>query len=49
MADRVLEATGHALRDDATLLCQDWHGDHGQDRHSVHRADLPRGDAASVE
>lgn len=42
MADRVLEATGHALRDDATLLCLDWHGDHGQDRHSVHGADLQR-------
>ena len=26
LADRVLEATGDALSDDATVLCLDWHG-----------------------
>jgi serine phosphatase RsbU (regulator of sigma subunit) len=33
LADRVLEATGNALSDDATVLCLDWHGGHGRDRH----------------
>ena len=44
LADRALEATGHALGDDATVLCLDWHGDHGHDRDraSVHGADLAR-------
>jgi serine phosphatase RsbU (regulator of sigma subunit) len=32
LTDLVLEATGHALADDATLLILDWHGDHGRDR-----------------
>lgn len=32
LADAVLEATGHALSDDATVLCLDWYGGHGQDR-----------------
>ena len=32
LADSVLEATGHALSDDATLLCLDWHGRHDLDR-----------------
>ncbi|MCW2715728.1 MAG: protein serine/threonine phosphatase [Frankiales bacterium] len=32
LADMVLEATGHALADDATLLLLDWHGDHGNGR-----------------
>lgn len=41
-ADRALEATGHALSDDATLLCLDWHGRHGQDRDSAHGADARR-------
>ena len=35
LADRVLEATGNALSDDATVLCLDWHGGHGRDRDSV--------------
>jgi serine phosphatase RsbU (regulator of sigma subunit) len=39
LADRVLEATGHALSDDATVLCLDWHGGHGRDRGSVHGAE----------
>ena len=42
MADRVLEATGQLLRDDATILCLDWHGGHGRDRSSVHGADRAR-------
>jgi serine phosphatase RsbU (regulator of sigma subunit) len=42
LADRVLEATGGALGDDATVLCLDWHGGHGQDRDSAHGAELNR-------
>jgi hypothetical protein len=42
LADRVLEATGHELSDDATVLMLDWHGGHGRDRGSVHGADLAR-------
>ena len=38
LADRVLEATGHALSDDATVLCLDWHGGHGRDRDSRPRS-----------
>lgn len=29
MADKALEAAGHQLADDATILCLDWYGDHG--------------------
>ncbi|HSP36325.1 MAG TPA: PP2C family protein-serine/threonine phosphatase [Frankiaceae bacterium] len=39
LADRVLDLTGHALSDDATLLVLDWHGDHGRERNSVAGAD----------
>ena len=42
LADRVLDATGHTLNDDATVLCLDWHGGHGRDRESVHGADQGR-------
>jgi serine phosphatase RsbU (regulator of sigma subunit) len=42
LADRVLEATGHALSDDATVLCLDWHGGHGRDRDSIHGAEQGR-------
>ncbi len=42
LADRALEATGHALSDDATLLCLDWHGRHGSDRDSMYGADAHR-------
>ena len=38
LADRTLEATGHALVDDATVLCLDWYGGHGRERGSVHGA-----------
>ena len=42
LADRVLEATGQALKDDATVLCLDWHGGHGKDRETVHGAEPGR-------
>lgn len=42
LADRVLEATGHELSDDATVLCLDWHGGHGRERGSVHGAERLR-------
>jgi serine phosphatase RsbU (regulator of sigma subunit) len=42
MADRALDVTGKALRDDATVLCLDWHGGHGRDRASVHGAEPMR-------
>lgn len=42
LADRVLDATGHALNDDATVLCLDWHGGHGQDRETVNGAEPER-------
>ena len=45
LADRVLEATGDALSDDATVLCLDWHGDHGRDRASDHGAEKGRASA----
>ena len=46
LADRVLEATGDALSDDATVLCLDWHGDHGRDRVTDHGAEQARASAA---
>jgi serine phosphatase RsbU (regulator of sigma subunit) len=42
LADSVLAATGHALSDDATVLCLDWYGDHGQDRTTDAGADVGR-------
>ena len=42
LADRVLDAAQGALRDDATVLCLDWHGGHGRDRDSAHGADQGR-------
>ena len=42
LADRVLEATGNDLRDDATVLCLDWHGQHGRDRDTLHGAEQGR-------
>lgn len=42
LADSVLEATGHALSDDATVLCLDWYGGHGQDRSIAAGADVMR-------
>ena len=42
IADRTLEATGHQLKDDATMLCLDWHGHHGNLRSSAFGADTAR-------
>lgn len=42
LADSVLEATGQALSDDATILCLDWYGGHGQDRSTAAGADVMR-------
>jgi serine phosphatase RsbU (regulator of sigma subunit) len=42
LADLVLAATDNALQDDATVLCLDWHGEHGRDRDSVHGSDQGR-------
>ena len=42
LADSALEATGHALSDDATVLCLDWHGLHEEDRRTVSGADPVR-------
>jgi serine phosphatase RsbU (regulator of sigma subunit) len=42
MADNALEAAGHELKDDATLLCLDWHGSHYRDRSSIAGADPHR-------
>lgn len=39
LADAALEATGHALSDDATVLCLDWHGRHDHNRRTVSGAD----------
>jgi serine phosphatase RsbU (regulator of sigma subunit) len=41
LADSALEATGHALSDDATVLCLDWHGVY-EDRLTVDGADPGR-------
>jgi len=45
LADSALEATGHALSDDATVLCLDWHGAHDEDRSAVAGADSGRASA----
>jgi serine phosphatase RsbU (regulator of sigma subunit) len=42
LADSALGAAGHALQDDATVLCVDWHGMHGESRESVSGADPSR-------
>jgi serine phosphatase RsbU (regulator of sigma subunit) len=42
LADSVLEATGHALTDDATVLCLDWYGGHGQNRSTAAGANVMR-------
>jgi serine phosphatase RsbU (regulator of sigma subunit) len=42
LADSALQATGHALSDDATVLCLDWHGQHQHDRRTVSGADPER-------
>jgi serine phosphatase RsbU (regulator of sigma subunit) len=42
LADRTLEATGRDLKDDATILCVDWHGGHGAARDSDQGAEAAR-------
>jgi Stage II sporulation protein E (SpoIIE) len=42
LADRVLKKTDNKLKDDATILCVDWHGQHGQHRSSRHGAEPGR-------
>lgn len=42
LADRVLEETGNRLDDDATVLCLDWHGEHGRSRDSHYGAEQSR-------
>jgi serine phosphatase RsbU (regulator of sigma subunit) len=48
LADSVLEATGDALSDDATVLCLDWYGGHGQDRSTDAGADVKRASSPMV-
>jgi serine phosphatase RsbU (regulator of sigma subunit) len=42
LAASVLTATGHALSDDATVLCFDWYGGHRQERSTTKGADVTR-------
>jgi serine phosphatase RsbU (regulator of sigma subunit) len=42
LTDSALAAAGHVLRDDATVLCLDWHGGHGRGRATVAGADRTR-------
>ena len=42
LADSALDAAGHQLSDDATVLCLDWHGTHGRERSVVSGADPHR-------
>ncbi len=46
LADSALAAAGHALKDDATVLCLDWHGQHDQSRDVVSGAEPARASAA---
>lgn len=39
LADSALAAAGHALTDDATVLCLDWHGMHEGSRTTVSGAE----------
>ncbi len=45
LADRVLDEGGHELKDDATVLCLDWHGGHGRSRNSHYGAEQQRASA----
>lgn len=42
LADSVLDATGQDLKDDATIMMVDWHGDHDRPRRTVSGADPRR-------
>jgi serine phosphatase RsbU (regulator of sigma subunit) len=48
LADHALAAAGHALQDDATLLCLDWHGMHQDPRESVSGAEPSRASLSTV-
>jgi serine phosphatase RsbU (regulator of sigma subunit) len=48
LADSALAAAGHALQDDATVLCLDWHGMHDQSRDSDSGADPLRASGGRV-
>jgi len=43
LADLVLDVTGDVLADDATVLCIDWLGGHGQERSTARGANRPHG------
>jgi serine phosphatase RsbU (regulator of sigma subunit) len=45
LADSALAAAGHALNDDATLLCLDWHGTHDTARDTASGAEPSRASA----
>ena len=47
LADSVLAVTGHGLSDDATVLCLDWYGGHGQDRDTFAGADVMQASRAT--
>lgn len=47
LADAVIAAAGRALSDDATVVCLDWYGDPGQDRHSTEGADVARASSST--
>ena len=49
LADSALVAAGHDLKDDATVLCLDWHGRHDQNRESVAGAERSRASAPLEE
>ena len=49
LADHALKAAGHALQDDATLLCLDWHGMHHFPREPVSGAEPSRASLATNE
>ncbi len=42
LADSVLQATGHDLKDDATVMVVDWHGGHHRQRRTLAGADPVR-------
>ena len=42
LADSVLKATGHDLKDDATVMVVDWHGRHDRQRRTLAGADPVR-------
>lgn len=47
LADRALAAAGHALQDDATLLCLDWHGASNLPRTALSGAEPARASTGS--